>query len=123
LRREIVIIVTLMAVGLLLMPGGCNAVMQKTTSMPSTTNVPPVVEVAYTANGYDPATLVVPVGTKVIWSNLIQQEDHSVTSDTGLFDAYLVAGGGPFTWTFFFAGIYHYHDWLYPQVTGTVIVE
>ena len=73
-------------------------------------------------------TITVPVGTTVIWSNK-DHEEHTITSDTGLFDGRLsdhhVSGPMllPFSYTFTERGTFNYHCVYHPEEVGTVIVE
>jgi plastocyanin len=71
---------------------------------------------------YSPTTLTVSVGTTVTWKNTDTMQ-HSVTSDTGLFDSGLFNPGGTFTYTFNTAGTYRYHCTIHAGMVGTVIVQ
>ncbi len=107
--------------------------------MPSAPPVPTVfIRVAYT--GFRPATVTVPVGTTVAWTNaddvinavsdLFPTNPHSVTSDTGLFHGELANWGVILTYTFTESGVFGYYDQIGPpplwppkDLKGTVIVE
>lgn len=72
--------------------------------------------------GFDPATISVPSGTIVCWSNQDGWE-HTVTSDTGAFDSGLIGLSWTYSYRFDTPGSYAYHDALYPCLTGTVYVD
>jgi plastocyanin len=69
-----------------------------------------------------PPIIVVPVGSTVTWFNE-DEWDHTVTSDTGLFDGYLKAKTGSFSYTFREPGTYGYHCTLHNPDRGIVIVR
>jgi plastocyanin len=70
---------------------------------------------------YNPATITVSVGTKVIWTNN-GPSAHTVTSDTGLFDSGNMGVGQKWNYTFDTAGTYKYHCTYHSSMKGTVIV-
>ena len=102
--------------------------------MPPAPPAPTVfIRVAYT--GFDPATVTVPVGTTVSWTNVddvinavsdfFPTNPHSVTSDTGLFHGELANWGVILTYTFTEVGVFGYYDQfglIDPVPTGTIIV-
>ncbi len=75
-----------------------------------------------------PASLTVTAGTVVTWTNNDTME-HTVTSDTGLFESGalstpgLYSNGGTFSYTFSTAGTYHYHCTYHSGMVATVIVN
>jgi plastocyanin len=83
-------------------------------------------------NFFDPTTTDVVVGATVAWTNAGQGE-HTVTSDTGVFDSgqeksQRINPGQTFSFTFTQAGTYPYHCALHGAaggvgMSGTVIVE
>lgn len=78
--------------------------------------------VQVSGNGYSPAALTVPYGTKVVWT--IKQGSHTVT-DTGrlkLFGSGTLAPGSTFGVRFIDAGTYDYHSTVGPAITGSVAV-
>lgn len=125
-----------------------------TTSIPPpTTNDAPVPTAKVTVNssGFVPDTLVIPVGTVVIWKSLEEQNCsvchgndslglnphifgfyidngidigviHMVTSDSALFFGELPPQG-IFVKYFSSAGTYTYHDSLNPKLEGKIIVQ
>ncbi|MDF3039904.1 MAG: blue (type 1) copper domain protein [Thermomicrobiales bacterium] len=71
---------------------------------------------------FQPDTLQVAVGTAVTWTNS-DSTAHTVTSDTGAFDAGALAPGASFTQTFTTPGTYTYHCQIHPFMTGTIVVS
>jgi plastocyanin len=92
-----------------LVPTGC-----------SSSNPPNTITMAHLM--YSPTTLTVSVGTTVTWKNT-DTIQHSVTSDTGLFDSGLFSPGGSYTHTFDTAGTYPYHCTIHAGMVGTIIVH
>ena len=81
------------------------------------------VEVGLFDNSIEPATLTVPVGTTVRWTNHGQHR-HTVTSDDGGWDSKEIAGKGVYSYTFTQPGTYPYHCAVHPQeMRGTVVVK
>jgi plastocyanin len=82
-------------------------------------------DVAVTINGFAfmPATITVPVGTRVVWTNQQPQVPHTVTSDTpGIFDSGTLQTGATFAFTFNQAGTFAYHCSIHPFMHGMVVV-
>lgn len=71
---------------------------------------------------YFPPTLTVPVGTSVTWVNK-DADDHSATSDTGLFDVFLKGGGGVGSYVFATKGTYSYGCKFHSDMHGTIVVN
>jgi plastocyanin len=71
---------------------------------------------------FSPATLSVPVGTKVTWTNK-GSAAHTVTADQGAFDSHAVQPGASFAFTFTKAGTYAYHCTIHPSMKATVAVQ
>ncbi len=85
-------------------------------------NKPGPNEVFIQGMAFDPFTITVQVGTTVTWSNR-DAVDHTVTSDTGLFDSGLIPKDGTYTHTFSSAGTFNYHCTIHTYMTGTVVVQ
>ncbi len=82
-------------------------------------------DVAMTINSFAfmPATITVPVGTRVVWTNQQPQASHTVTSDTaGIFDSGTFQTGATFAFTFNQVGTFAYHCNIHPNMHGTVVV-
>jgi plastocyanin len=70
---------------------------------------------------FQPASVEIPEGGTVSWSNA-GQLDHTVTASDGSFDSGILAPGGGFAHTFTSAGSFAYACTIHPQMTGTVTV-
>lgn len=69
-----------------------------------------------------PMSLTVSAGTTVTWTNL-DNEPHTVSSDTGLFRSGALDTNDRFAFTFDTPGTYHFTCSIHPQMVGTIIVE
>jgi plastocyanin len=68
------------------------------------------------------ASLVVPVGATVTWTNA-DEEPHTVTSVAGVFASPGLDQGEWFAWRFDAPGTYPYYCALHPHMRGQVIVR
>jgi plastocyanin len=78
--------------------------------------------VAISGFAFGPASLDVPLGATVTWTN----EDgtqHTVTADDGSFDSGALDTGGTFSQTFDAAGTYAYACRFHPNMTATITVS
>ncbi len=71
---------------------------------------------------FSPATLEVPVGAIVDWSNQ-DSTAHTVTADDGSFDSKSLASGQGFSWTFPTAGTFTYHCSIHSSMKATITVK
>jgi plastocyanin len=73
---------------------------------------------------FSPATLAVPRGTTVVWTNA-SATAHTTTSDTGLWDSGSMAPGQTFSYTFSQPGRYPYHCAPHQAMgmVGTIVVQ
>jgi len=71
---------------------------------------------------FTPNSLQVSVGTTVTWVNN-DTVQHTVTSDTSLFDSGPIAPGAKFTYTFAQAGTFAYHCTLVKSMAATITVQ
>ena len=69
---------------------------------------------------FAPNVIIIPVGTTGRWTN-DGAVNHTVTSDTAVFDSGVLSPGESFEYRFDVAGTYAYHCELHPM-TGKVIV-
>lgn len=91
---------------------------------------PLLATVHITPQGFQPATIVIKPGTKVVWINDDTQQNHLVaanpypsdTSVPGLKSTQL-GNTAQFGFTFTRAGSFQYHDDLNPSLNGTVTVR
>ena len=70
---------------------------------------------------FDPATLTVPVGSTVTWTNK-DEEPHTVAAKDGSFHSSSLDTKGTYSFTFTKAGTYDYICSIHPFMTGTVVV-
>lgn len=70
---------------------------------------------------FSPATLTVPRGTTVVWTNA-DNAPHTATSENGPFDSPVLNQGGTFSFTFNSSGMFQYHCDIHPSMRGTVVV-
>lgn len=111
----------LLIVGFLLVVtiAGCSKQVSRPTPEPGT----PVVSGnnIYILNfAFDPQTLTVKAGTKVIWNNN-DSATHTVKST--LFESPLLSSGQTFEYTFNQAGTYDYSCSIHPSMKGQIIVQ
>jgi plastocyanin len=100
-----------------------------TTEPPITQTQQEEITVTITDQGFEPETLLVTAGTKVVWKNKGEQV-HTVVSGPhpthqnhpGL-ESPDIPKGGSYSYTFTQAQTYDYHDHLNPTLNGTVIVK
>ncbi|MDQ2808711.1 MAG: cupredoxin domain-containing protein [Chloroflexota bacterium] len=95
------------------------------TLVPATATAPSGVTQTYSVKivnyTFSPARLTVPVGSKVVWIN--QDNDvHTVTSDSGLFESGTMPKGRNFSRTFTAVGSYGYSCTFHPGMDGTIEV-
>ena len=71
---------------------------------------------------FGPATLTVPVGTKVTWTN---RDDipHTVVSTDRVFKSKVLDTDETFSFTFSKPGRYEYFCSVHPRMTGRVVVQ
>jgi plastocyanin len=86
-----------------------------------TVNAQEAVSVSIVNFAFEPASVDVPVGGTVTWTNN-GGAPHTVTADDGAFDSGELAPGASFSQTFDAAGTFTYHCNIHPQMTGTVNV-
>jgi len=70
---------------------------------------------------FNPATLTVPVGTTVTWTNQ-DEEPHTVAAKDGSFHSPGMDTHATYSFTFTTAGSYDYICSIHPFMTGTVVV-
>jgi plastocyanin len=89
---------------------------------PSTPQKPETTEVKIDNFSFGPATLTVPVGAAVNWTN---RDDipHTVVSTDGLFKSKVLDTDEKFSFTFSKPGTFPYLCSIHPKMTGKVIVQ
>jgi plastocyanin len=70
---------------------------------------------------FSPATLTIPVGTKVTWTNK-DTATHTVTSDNGAFNSNNMPNGATFSFTFNQAGTFSYKCAIHPRMVASITV-
>jgi plastocyanin len=78
-------------------------------------------EVLIEGFAFDPGTIEVVGGTKVVWSN-DDSERHTVTAEGGAFGSVPLGRGATFSFTFDEPGAYAYFCAIHPTMQGTVRV-
>jgi plastocyanin len=102
---------------------------ETTTTAATATTLPPeqqevTIDVAINDQSpyFDPGLVQVPLGSKVRFTNRGAAE-HSVTSDTGLFDSGPIPPGGAWIYDATTAGSFNYSDSSRPFAVGTIQVS
>jgi plastocyanin len=70
---------------------------------------------------FDPATLTIPTGTTVTWTNN-DTVAHNVTADDNSWGSNSLAKGDTFSFTFSKAGSFSYHCGVHPSMKATITV-
>ncbi len=70
---------------------------------------------------FQPASVQVTVGTTVTWTNN-DGINHTVTSDTGVFDSGAMPDGDTYSYTFNTVGSFPYHCAIHTMMRGSVVV-
>ena len=71
---------------------------------------------------FSPATLTVPAGSTVTWTNK-DDEPHTVTSSENAFTSQGLDTDETFSFTFSTPGTYPYYCKLHPHMTGSIVVK
>lgn len=70
---------------------------------------------------YAPASISVPVGTTISWTNR-DSTAHTVTSNSGAFDSGIMNAGASYSFTFNQAGTFAYHCEIHPFMVASITV-
>jgi plastocyanin len=83
---------------------------------------PAAMEVKIDNFSFGPATLTVPAGTTVTWTN---RDDipHTVVSTDGVFKSKVLDTDDKFSFTFAKAGTYPYFCSIHSKMTGKIVVQ
>jgi plastocyanin len=99
-----------------------------TTAAPTTSSPPPGVAVTIQNFAFTPASVTVPKGTTVTWTNK-DPAPHTVVNDAAstlglgkLFSSPTLGEGQQFSFTFNDAGIFSYHCGIHTFMKGTITV-
>jgi len=71
---------------------------------------------------FSPASITVPAGTKITWTNN-DSVAHTVSSRDGLFDSGSLSSKATFSYTFAQKGTYEYFCKFHSSMNGKVVVE
>ena len=71
---------------------------------------------------FNPTPLTVKAGSTVIWTNM-DDEPHTVVSDTGVFKSGGMDTNESFSYKFDKPGTYHFTCSIHPRMVGTVVVQ
>ncbi len=71
---------------------------------------------------FNPTPLTVKAGATVTWINM-DDEPHTVVSDTGVFKSGGMDTNESFTYKFDKPGTYHFTCSIHPRMVGTVVVQ
>jgi plastocyanin len=90
---------------------------------PPTTTTPPANPSGVMIHNFSfsPRSITIAKGTTVTWTNM-DTAQHTVTSDSKVFDSGFLNPGGTFQFTFDTPGTYTYHCNIHPSMTGTITV-
>jgi plastocyanin len=88
----------------------------------SATSAPADNTISIKDSAFTPASMQISVGTTVTWVNN-DTVQHTVTSDTSLFDSGPIAPGAKFTYTFAQAGTFAYHCTLTKSMAASITVQ
>lgn len=83
---------------------------------------PTATEVKISGFAFVPATITIPVGTTVTWTNQ-DSAPHTVTSETDLFDSGRLSINDSSSYTFTDRGTISYYCTIHPYMKGEAIVE
>ncbi len=89
---------------------------------PGTKGGPGTNEVWIQGMAFTPSTITVAAGTTIKWTNK-DAVNHTVTSDTGIFDSGTMGDGATFSQMFNNTGSFPYHCAVHPGMKATVIVN
>ena len=91
-------------------------------SSPAAQNNAATVDVKIDNFSFSPATITVPVGTTVRWTN---RDDipHTVVEDKQVFKSKTLDTDEQFSYTFTKPGTYSYFCSIHPKMTGKVVVQ
>ena len=92
------------------------------SSCNKTSDVPGPNEVLIKGVAFNPSTITVASGTTITWTNKDEFE-HTVTSNTGIFDSGPISPNGTFSHTFNTVGSFSYHCSIHSTMTASVTVN
>ena len=89
---------------------------------PSTAETPDANRILVKDFMFTPNSLTVKAGSTVTWANM-DDEPHSVVSNTGLFRSGAMDTNESFSFKFDTPGTYHFTCSIHPRMVGTIVVQ
>jgi plastocyanin len=93
-----------------------------TFSTPSNSATPDSTRIVVKEFMFMPTTLTVAAGSTVTWTNM-DDEPHTVVSDSGLFRSGAMDTNEGFSFKFDKPGVYHFTCSIHPRMVGTIVVQ
>jgi plastocyanin len=90
--------------------------------VPSAADTPDPTKIAVKDFMFNPTTLTVKAGSTVTWTNM-DDEPHTVVSDTGMFKSGGMDTNESFSFKFDKPGTYHFTCSIHPRMVGTIDVQ
>ena len=91
-------------------------------SIPSAADTPDTTTIVVKDFMFNPTPLTVKAGSTVTWTNM-DDEPHTVVSDTGVFKSGGMDTNESFSYKFDKPGTYHFTCSIHPRMVGTVVVQ
>jgi plastocyanin len=101
---------------------GAAALWGVASCAPSTAETPDPNRIVVKEFMFRPNSLSVKAGATVIWANM-DDEPHTVVSDTGLFRSGAMDTNESFSFKFDKPGTYHFTCSIHPRMVGTIVVQ
>lgn len=99
-----------------------TSILSFTNSCKKASDVPGVNEVFIQGSAFEPSAITVAAGTTITWTNK-DGMDHTVTSNTGLFDSGSIGNNATYSHTFSTVGTFPYKCTIHPTMNASVIVK
>jgi plastocyanin len=90
--------------------------------LPSAAETSDVTKILVKDFAFNPTPLTVKAGSTVTWTNM-DEEPHSVVSDTGAFRSGGMDTNESFSYKFDKPGTYHFTCSIHPRMAGTIVVQ
>jgi plastocyanin len=90
--------------------------------LPSAAETSDTAKIAVKDFMFNPTPLTVKAGATVTWTNM-DDEPHTVVSDTGVFKSGGMDTNETFSYKFDKPGTYHFTCSIHPRMVGTVVVQ
>jgi plastocyanin len=90
--------------------------------VPSAAETPETTKITVKDFMFNPTPLTVKAGATVTWTNM-DDEPHTVVSDTGMFKSGGMDTNESFSFKFDKPGTYHFTCSIHPRMVGTIVVQ